>query len=451
LILFVIRPVSSNVQNALILVTAALLALALLPSRGWRTSGPVTLGWMAASSAGAVWALIGGINGNPGWLQELLFFVVFPALFMLYIAVSGWRELGNLLSAIPVGMAIVSLSALVYLASAKGLIPLALPVQEFFGFGLGMADSADAGRIEFGYGIRSYNLSSLAFGMPFLFAVVAARMSFENRLAALSRLPAFALSLACLLISGRRGIIVASVLTAVLVLALLQIRGGSTRRVLKVAAAAAAAAALAMAVTGFRPMAFLENVTSASDVRVLEQGPAFIASIANSPLLGHGLGAVLPDFVANEAQPWRYEMQYYLLVNAFGLAGILFIAVPAALLIAVAMREALRKDLLGDINLAVLAGAAGALVANATNPYLHTVGHYWMFFILVLLVDLQLRGGRRSAHVGTGREGALTSFEEPSPRRGVRTPRDGTTRAARRQTRPAYLPSPRPTRTPGHG
>ncbi|GAA1886191.1 hypothetical protein [Lapillicoccus jejuensis] len=99
-----------------------------------------------------------------------------------------------------------------------------------------------------------------------------------------------------------------------------------------------------------------------------------------SPVLGRGLGAVLPDgYRRNEARPWDFELQYAVVLMNVGVVGSLVLAACAALVLLAAVRAARRQP-----RSALVAGAAAALgvvVANATNPYLQAPGHQWTLFL----------------------------------------------------------------------
>ena len=395
LLVMIVRPVSSNFQNGVILALALFVGIAAIISRGWKASTQVSLLWLVAMSGGAIWSLLGGIKLNPGWVQESLFFVVFPAIFMVIIAAAGRRTLGSLLAAIPIGMAIVSALSLVYLASVRGLLPEGILDSSNLGFGVGEGPGGiDPGEVEFGFRIRAYNLSSLAFGAPFLIALVTLGIRFENRVADWIRWPSLVLTLSCLLISGRRGLIVATAVTSIFFVVLLMIRSQEQQRHASVRSLSliALAGVLALYSSGFRVGDFIDNLFGSSgDVRLSTQVPAFLASINQSPVIGHGLGHALEQYKANIEEPWQYEVQYLLLLNAMGLVGILFLLVPTLYILVVAGRMALGSGIDGAVSLAVLMGTMGVLIGNATNPYLHAVGHYWMFFLTVFIVDLHLR------------------------------------------------------------
>ena len=397
-ILMLIRPVSENLQLAVILGFGVFVAVLRLMAEGWKASKQVTLWWLAALSVGVLGTLVGALRGNPGWAPEAVFYVALPVVFFLIIAAAGPRLLLNVFAAIPVGLSLAALHSIAYFAYTRGWIGFDISSVVDLGYGLGNVGTDEAGRIEFGFEIGSWSISSLVF-FPAAVAILLFNIHFKSRLSEFFRWPAVVLSLIFLLISGRRGIIMSTVVVMVALLLVVIWRRAasdqqrSARSWLAPTAVLLGLFLLASAALSFSPSQFLEQATSSNDVRRGPQLVAFLDSIEQSPLIGQGFGNVLEGWVANFERPWQYELQYFLLANAVGLVGFAAIATVTAALYVGAFRVA-REGAYGLVVLSLLAGTTSILAANFTNPYLHTAGNYWMFYVLVLAVDVGMRQPR---------------------------------------------------------
>lgn len=118
-----------------------------------------------------------------------------------------------------------------------------------------------------------------------------------------------------------------------------------------------------------------------------------------SPLVGHGAGATTPDSVRNVEYPWRFEMQYHLLLFEGGIvAALLFLAALRSGVRIVRRAIATAGFEHGPLLIASSVGAFAMLVANATNPYLRQVGlQVWIFLPLMLAHASQQIATRESA------------------------------------------------------
>jgi O-antigen ligase len=129
--------------------------------------------------------------------------------------------------------------------------------------------------------------------------------------------------------------------------------------------------------TTVRPIA--EAVTGgsaeqSSSVR-LEQTPELLDGFGEHPVLGSGLGAVLPSgYRRSEVTPWSFELAYLQLMFQAGIVGIALLAWLPTLV----LRDTVRRLLVGvpdNIAIALVAGIGaliGLLVSYASNPYLIT-------------------------------------------------------------------------------
>ncbi|MDN5794742.1 MAG: hypothetical protein L0H79_03200 [Intrasporangium sp.] len=121
-----------------------------------------------------------------------------------------------------------------------------------------------------------------------------------------------------------------------------------------------------------------------------------VSAWSDSPILGHGLGAVLRSgFTRSDDRPWMFELQYHQLLFSTGLVGILLTA-AALVVLAVAMRRA--AALFPEHrSVIVTTGVASTalLLANASNPYLQAVGHQWGAAIGAAVIGALLKSKSR--------------------------------------------------------
>lgn len=438
LLWFMLLPVSQNAVNAAVLLAGLVAACVSLVRHGWRMSAPVTVAAASALLAGAVAGAVGLLHGNAGVRQELVFFVVVPVVLVLMVAGSPARVLGSGLAMVPVGMTALGALALLYYASARGWIPL--PENMFAPLGAGGAGQVDTSVPELSSRLRFYAIPTLAFGLPFLVGVVALDLRFASRASRLCVWPGLLLCAVFLLVSGRRAVIVSCVLAAVVVVVLsivARLRSRSTEAGHEVAGALRRALALAVAAvvvvltsmvitsggvagggaggggpavvggggaavqTGPRPLTpggIVSSLAEPADSPRPVSQDALVRGFRDSPVLGQGLGYVA-DVVRNPDAPWQYEAQYHLMLAALGIVPGALLLLPTLWLLVVALTIGLARTVACRSVLAVLAGTGSILLANYSNPYLHTAGQYWMFFILVFAVDEALR---RPQPVDTG-------------------------------------------------
>jgi hypothetical protein len=150
------------------------------------------------------------------------------------------------------------------------------------------------------------------------------------------------------------------------------------RRTLPLVGAGLVAALFALTVpTAVRPItdAFTGGATEESANVRLVQTRKLLDGVSDHPMLGSGLGAVLPSGYRRSATtPWSFELTYLQLVFQSGLVGLCLIAwLPV-----VALRDAIRSLFAGvsdEVAICVIAGVGalvGLLVTCASNPYLTT-------------------------------------------------------------------------------
>jgi O-antigen ligase len=119
------------------------------------------------------------------------------------------------------------------------------------------------------------------------------------------------------------------------------------------------------------------TVSTQNDVRTNESRH-FLDAIEESPVWGHGSGAVVPGHIRDVNRPWAYELTYHSILFDFGLLGSL-VLLGWTLWTAWRLWGRIRA---GDsLVVAVAAGWVGVLLASVYDPYLLKIDGMWMVFI----------------------------------------------------------------------
>ena len=147
-----------------------------------------------------------------------------------------------------------------------------------------------------------------------------------------------------------------------------------------------------------RATAFLKGERSDASIQErVVQAPQLLDGWKRRPILGSGLGAVLPSGYARSAStPYSFELTYHAILFQNGLVGLaLILGVPiyAALRALLAVGWLPREE--RALAIGGASGVAGLLVAGATNPYLIST-----FGMLALAVTLAVCA--RSVHLVRG-------------------------------------------------
>lgn len=355
----------------------------------------------------AFFTLLLGILGltvgadNPGLVNAAGVFVIAPVVYFASIAALGHSSLKALLTTCAVMTVIAGIYILVYVGGELGVIPRIIPdiVLEFTGAGFGKTGDA----IE----IRFYGLSTLAASAPmWLASLLVVRDDLLPRLSL--RAAAATIGIAGAMVGGRRAIIVVLVLiplVAWVVKRSTRRRGPLTVSPLRAVGAIGALIAVIFATPVVIAHPLVVNTWGAlvsffsgesSDVSTSqternEQADQLLRAWSQSPIWGHGLGAVIPGYRRSEAQPWQFELQYHVLLMQTGVIGVL-LALTIAVLVVAAIRRAasLRPDMLSTLTVTLCAGVA-MLIANASNPYLQAPAHMWAIFLPLAVINVMLR------------------------------------------------------------
>ena len=389
--LWMLKPVGDTWLTAfsylLVLAAAALGALA----HGAFIDYRIKLSFLGAVVVGVVGYAIGMSNGYTGAAPEFVFFVALPVLWAFFVGGLGTGAVRWVINAIPIASIVLSLIGLLYWIG-RVADSAAFDWFSIFGLGLGVWDQG------YGWGMTYYPISTLLFVVPFLFISIVVPGTYSWRPSKWAAGPALGLAAGLMLVSGRRALFI-SLALSIIVGAVALFAGRTQRKIrrrLYVVGLVAIVGGVALSVLSRFSIAqmagsLISEEMSGDSVRGRTTS-ALIASWLQAPVFGHGLGAELRDFVRlDDGNLWAFEVQYHLVLNALGLVGLLVLGAGTALLLVLSVRAYKTDPETYPFLASLVVGTVAALIANATNPYLHTPGHYWMLFLLVMGANGYLR------------------------------------------------------------
>lgn len=348
------------------------------------------LAFLFCAAVGSGGYLLGLINSNQGANSEFIFFVALPLTWGVLVAGAHQPVVRAIVNTIPFVTIAFSLVGIAYWLLRVTQFPILNP---FFVIDLGLSVEPVLNGWSMGY----YAISTLVFVIPFLFMSIVVPRSYSSVSSQWAAWPALALALFLMLISGRRVLLVSLALSIALGFLILFLRRGGElqrRRMYIVAAVSGIGGLLLALVSNFS----LTDMAASLVVDELGSDSVRGDSIVRltqswllSPLWGNGLGAEVDGLTRSKDTPWAFEVQYHLVLNALGLFGFIVLASSALMLILLSARIFHSGPNRYAYIAPILTGTIATLIANATNPYLHTPGHYWMLFFLVLATNSALQ------------------------------------------------------------
>lgn len=335
---------------------------------------------------------IGVYRGNPGAIPESYFYLVLFLIFVFFSFEFSNETFKHVLSAINFCLLLVPFLIVFYYIGLKGLFP----DQIFFVLNV-FSDQTSANTIlmnAYGPEIRFLSIGSLIFLMPYgISRYSLSEFSIKDTL----RIFLLILSV---FISGRRILIWLEFLLFIIILIMFlvpKIRlifGIKIQRLFELVCIFVLSSLLVnFSFRGFfmsakseigNEIGNIDTISRVSQVRFL------FKDFMMSPFFGQGMGFSDSNFVGDSVKPWRYEMQYSLYLACFGVAGVLLLLLLAYSLLKMFFRNFRSSRIREFDSFPILVGSVFAIIANATNPYLHTLSRYWMVFIFVwmtLLID----------------------------------------------------------------
>ena len=389
--LWAIKPVGDPILTAVAYGAFSLGSVFAILFRGPRIERRIGILFVITLGVAAIWGMYGLLRGNAGAGSELVFFLVLPIVWLVGAAGTSLGSVRILIAILPFVALLIGVLGSLYYLQQVGVPGLGWVTVFPLGQGAGLPGDRD-----YGFVLTFFPLASLTFLVPFVLVSLFVPGTFIWKASRIVAWPALLAMLFLLFVSGRRALFFSFALAVVAVFFLLFL-GPSERRTRRrfyvVAAATTVAVLLITSVSHFSFGAMIASVfedLNSPDSPRAKSGQALLGSLGQSPVFGHGLGATVGGAIRDKAHPWNFELQYHLMLNVFGSVGFLVIALATAALVTIGVL-AYRRNRANSAFLApIIAGTIATLIANASNPYLHTPGQYWMFYILVVAVNAVL-------------------------------------------------------------
>lgn len=361
-----------------------------------RLERPFVLGILLLSLSIAFGLAVGTLVNAPGILHQTLVWAGGMSIWGLWTMGLKYNQL-RLTFHITVG-AIGLISALMslYTLGELGYLPALIPSEIIEGQAAGIGEDA-TGATAF----RFLSLSSLAAGAPLALsmAMVPGNKHFPHRRWLLL---VTALSLIAVVLSGRRAILGVTLLTPAILFATyvafgrLNLTSIIKHRVIAPSLVAAGAilvtvlsissdlreriqALWADTLASFLGIGSIEVVAGFENRARVKQAGELLAAWSDSPLIGNGIGSVLASgFSRSQDRPWMFELQYHLWLANSGILGVGIGLFGLWLIFGAVRRTAsIVSPADQDILAVTLTAAICLFIANATNPYLQAIGHWW--------------------------------------------------------------------------
>jgi hypothetical protein len=381
-----------------VLVTGA--AYAALEGR-WTVNRTIFM-WCALSVAASLFFMWNGaLHGAPGALAVSTVHVIWPFLYLLFIGICrDPRTIVPMEKVILLGILVASVMGIVLvIGTLTGTVQLPAVLMESQE---GMAGAYD-GFIRY----RLPNQPTLIYGTGFLLALMAipsARRWCTGRWTLLAWLTML-LMLAAIMLSGRRAAWLVVLVMPAIVFALLFV-SRQPIRIVHWSVLAGFGLAVLVGVIAFFGLdverlllqffnAFDFSAEQSASARGL-QAEALLSGWADRPWLGHGLGAGDSSVRSSNQQPWAYELSYLALLYQTGLVGLFIYGCAVLWIFWVGIRLVRKMPEAGTVMLPLLAGLAGFLIANGTNPYLAKFDYLWVIFLPVAALNAYAFKMRRS-------------------------------------------------------
>lgn len=350
-------------------------------------------------SVGVFFMLRGLFHDAPGAWRVGTVYILWPLVYTLLIsALSEEDILDKFLRLLVISLVAIAAYTFSFILYSAGWFPswLYLPLE------MGQAIGFYKGFLEY----RLYNISSLLFLVPF---VLAALMTWPEEICPrISRSwlwIASGLGMTLVILSGRRALILVTILTPFITLFFRMFlprnaRKGNGKILFRTATGTIFIFILLF--TLFRIQygisffsiinMFLEGFDFSNSTNALlrkEQFFALLKAWTNNPLLGAGHGAAVA-FRRSIDQAWAYELFYVSLLQKTGIVGIICYGSWVLWILGAGSRIIKYGQALSFKILPVLVGCTCFLIANATNPYLAKYDYIWVLFLPIAFINCSL-------------------------------------------------------------
>lgn len=345
---------------------------------------------------------LGVVNNNPGALRVGTVYLLWPIVYTILLSgINSRRVVDGLFKVLVFSLIAISLYSIYYLLFAAGIIPSSL----YFEINMGQAVGFYEGYIEYSL----YNISTLNFLVPFVFAMV---LTWPNngQISKKWLWLALVFGFSIAILSGRRALwLVVGLSPFIILLARLFMDKHykyMTRKKFKRIAVGLAVTMIGLVTFGIVWIGIDMTVIwemleagfdfsgngsgGASESVRAEQFFTLLEEWQKSPLIGAGHGASAVGSLRSTEQSWAYELSYMALLFHTGLVGILLYGSAVTWIYWMGLRIMRSGHWLAVYMLPVLVGTTCFLIANATNPYLEKFDYIWVIFLPVALINIWL-------------------------------------------------------------
>ncbi len=353
----------------------------------------------------------GLFEAAPGAWKVVTVHVLWPIIYLVLLGgVASFKKLVDLERVLMLAAIFIPAYGFLYVASEMDLVP---------GIGyIGLSSFRDEqalGLYDNYIQTSIHGLNSMSFLLPFIMATLVTyrRSEKSERIWRISLWISLLLGIALMLISGRRALLLVTMLAPLLILGFCFFQPFAQRIrnqkfVLRLAVVALCSAiALTFVISlmhevkltqifGELANSFDFSATTesgnASDRR--SQYFALLHGWHENSIIGAGLGMPAYGSIRSETTPWAYELTYLALLFQTGLVGVLAYAAGVFWIYRLGTRVIKEGGILGQMMLPLLVGMTCFLIANATNPYLTKFDGLWTLFLPVAVINFWLVGHR---------------------------------------------------------
>lgn len=390
LIFNIVLPVSQNGLRAIILFVCFAIGVIITSSVGsrFKLNRGYSVALISSMCIGALGLLMGLINDNPGIFYVAPLYIVWPLVYSTIFANLDLRIHRKLVeNTLIVGLAAVSLLMIWYVLYYYRIIPFYLPIDFGQAFNPAIPE------------MRFYGISSLIFLIPF--AAVYFMIDALNGRVRISLLLVLALGFIAAYFSGRRALIIVSLLVPVVFM--LYYASQNKRRLFNAGKSILLVSVAIYIITSINPairekispllnkmVSYIAEEYSPKTVGQQEsvrsvQTRYLLESWRESPLIGHGLGQSLA-YTRNDDRTWEYESQYPMMLSNLGILGGLVLSLSACWIIYSLFRLSRLQPEKASFFLGINAGLLSFIVSNNSNPYFQAFGHLWVIFLPAAIV-----------------------------------------------------------------
>jgi hypothetical protein len=392
-----VRPVGFNAILLPVLALLAATSMVTIIVRRPKIANPILIVLISLLLAGTYGSIVG--FQNPGLMNGVLVWLVAPAIFGTWLLACDARQLKSLLTTAAVTTIAISAAILLFVAGSIGAIPQVFPewAQTQLGF---FFDPTITG----GIAIQFLGLSTLVAAAPiWLASIILPRHPLLPRpgLSAAAGL----IALVATMVAGRAALTVVTIVVPAIIWTAWRVFSRREPRTLARSLAPVVAVLGVAGVAGVLLLVGNANVTKAfarllstftgegqsvSDQIRSAQSGELLYAWAQSPVFGHGLGAVIEGYARSKDRPWDFELQYHLYLFQFGVVGVLILLVGVGAAIWAFITALRVTPEMAPVLFVTAAGATAMLSANASNPYLQAPGHMWAVYLLLVVTNIVL-------------------------------------------------------------